>query len=227
VLEALIDASRRFVRRAERWPLALSILALVIATFASWVMARAVDYPAIEAALRHTGLEWLVFLLGVRFAAYAGYTLAHGSTLAGARGSGIPTDTRMKLVAFGASATSFGGGFSLDRRAMQRAGLTPTEASVRVLSLGMLEWATLAPVAWVCALTLLGSRRAHGVVTIPWAIGCRSAHCSPCSRCGGCRLERSSEKDRPRERSATPSRRCRSCRASCAGRCEAARAYSA
>jgi uncharacterized membrane protein YbhN (UPF0104 family) len=171
VLEALIDASGRVVRQTERWPLALSIFALVIATFASWLMARAVGYAAIEAALRHTSLEWLVLLLGARVAAYAGYALAHGSTLAGARGSGIPMDTRMKLVAFGASATSLGGGFSLDRRALERAGLTPKEATVRVLSLGMLEWATLAPVAWVCALTLLGSPHAQAAVTIPWAIG--------------------------------------------------------
>jgi uncharacterized membrane protein YbhN (UPF0104 family) len=80
-------------------------------------------------------------------------------------------DTRMKLVAFGSSATSLGGGFALDRKALQRSGSTPREAIVRVLSLGLLEWATLAPVAWICALTLLGTPRVQDAVTVPWAIG--------------------------------------------------------
>jgi uncharacterized membrane protein YbhN (UPF0104 family) len=168
-LGRVLGAAGRIARWAEGRPLALSVLALVIATFASWIMARAAGYPAIEAAVAHTKLEWLVLLFAARFAAFAGYTLAHGSTLTVREG--IPMDTRMKLVAFGSSATSLSGGFSLDRRAIQRAGATPKEATLRVLSLGALEWATLAPIAWVCASMLLGSRHVQDAVAVPWVIG--------------------------------------------------------
>jgi uncharacterized membrane protein YbhN (UPF0104 family) len=165
----VLDAARRFVTWAERWPLALSILALLIATTVSWLVARAAGYSAIELVTDRFKPEWLALMFGARFAAYAGYTLAHGSTLAGK--AGMPLDTRMKLVAFGSSATSLGGGFALDRRALERAGATPREATVRVMSLGALELATLAPVAWVCALIVLDAPHVQAAVTIPWAIG--------------------------------------------------------
>lgn len=165
----MLDAGRRFVGWAERRPVALSILALVIATTVCWLFARAAGYSAIELVTDRFKPEWLALMFGARFAAYAGYTIAHGSTLTGK--AGIPMDTRMKLVAFGSSATSLGGGFALDRRALQRAGATAREATVRVLSLGALEWATLAPVAWVYALILLGHPRVDEGVTLSWAIG--------------------------------------------------------
>jgi uncharacterized membrane protein YbhN (UPF0104 family) len=167
----VLEAARRFARWTERWPIALSVLALLIATFVSWLMARAAGYSAIELVVDRFKPEWLALVLGARFAAYAGYTLAHTSTLTARRGSGMRMDTRMKLVAFGSSATSLGGGFSLDRRAMERAGATPREATVGVLTLGALEWATLAPVAWVCALLLLDTHNVQKAVTIPWTIG--------------------------------------------------------
>jgi uncharacterized membrane protein YbhN (UPF0104 family) len=40
-----------------------------------------------------------------------------------------------------------------------------------VLNLGALEFATLAPAAWLCALVLLGSPHVQAAVTVPWAIG--------------------------------------------------------
>jgi len=168
-LARVIGLARRCVARAERWPLALSVIALVVATLASWLMARAAGYPAVEAAVDRFNPDWLALVFGARFAAFAGYTLAHGSTLTARED--IPVNRRMKLVAFGASATSLAGGFALDRKALRRAGATAGEATVRVLSLGALEWATLAPVAWICALTLLGTPRVQQRVTIPWAIG--------------------------------------------------------
>lgn len=167
----LAKAARRFAGWSERAPLALSILALLIAAATSWLMASVAGLAAVEAVMSRFKPQWLAIVLGARFAAYAGYALAHGATLAGETGTRIPTNKRLKLVAFGASATSLRGGFSIDRRAMRHAGATQREATVRVLSLGALEWATLAPVAWVCALTLIGTPHVRATVTIPWAVG--------------------------------------------------------
>jgi uncharacterized membrane protein YbhN (UPF0104 family) len=167
----LLGAARAIAAWAERRPLTLSIIALLITALACWLMASFAGYAAVESVLGRFDARWLALVLGARIAAFAGYTLAHASTLTRRRESVIPTTTRMKLVAFGSSATSLGGGFSIDYRAIRRAGATPREAIVRVLSLGALEWATLAPVAWVCALTLLDSPRVQRAVTVPWAIG--------------------------------------------------------
>ena len=166
-----MDRARRLLLWAEQRPLALPLLALLIATGASVAMAGIAGFHAVDSALQRTTPGWLALVLGARLAAYAGYTLAHRATLTPEGRASIPVDARLKLVAFGAAATSLAGGFATDHRAMRGAGASPREATVRVLSLGALEWATLAPVAWICALTLLGAARVQDAVTVPWAVG--------------------------------------------------------
>ena len=159
---------RRWARWLEERPLALSCLALLIAAVASLAMARVVGFNAVGGAIGHTHPGWVALLIGARLAAYAGYAAAHRATLSRQRGPQIPADRTLDVVAFGAGATSLGGGFATDRRAMRGAGASPRQATVRVLGLGALEWATLAPAAWISALTLLGS---HPAVSLPWALG--------------------------------------------------------
>src|SRR2546430_9360394 len=166
-----MDRARRLLVWAEQHPLALPLLALLIATATSVAMASVAGFRAVDSALQRANPAWLGLILGARLAAYAGYALAHRATLTPAGRASIPVDARLKLVAFGAAATSLAGGFATDHRAMRGAGASPREATVRVLSLGALEWATLAPVAWICALTLLGAARVQDAVTVPWAVG--------------------------------------------------------
>ena len=61
------------------------------------------------------------------------------------------------LVAAGFGVFVVGGGFAVDRRALRGLGHSRDQARVRVLGLGALEYAVLAPVAWICALLLLDS----------------------------------------------------------------------
>src|SRR5437588_5218843 len=166
-----MDRARRFLSWVEQRPLALPLLALLIATATSVAMASVAGFHPVDSALQRTTPGWLALVLGARLAAYAGYTLAHRATLTPKGRASIPVDARLKLVAFGAAATSLAGGFATDHRAMRGAGASSREATVRVLSLGALEWATLAPVAWICALTLLGAARVQDAVTVPWAVG--------------------------------------------------------
>ena len=55
------------------------------------------------------------------------------------------------LVATGFGVFVHGGGFALDREALRRAGLSRKDARRRVLGLGALEYAVLAPAAGVAA----------------------------------------------------------------------------
>jgi uncharacterized membrane protein YbhN (UPF0104 family) len=146
-------------------------LALAISTGVSLGMAEVAGLGAVHRVLRNADLLWLALLIGGRVAAYAGYALAHRATLSGGRRGGLAAGESFGLVAYGAAATSLAGGFATDQKAMRGAGVSPREATIRVLSLGALEWITLASAAWICALTLLGDPSVEREVTIPWAVG--------------------------------------------------------
>jgi uncharacterized membrane protein YbhN (UPF0104 family) len=162
---------RRWAAWAERRPWLLSCVALIIATGVSLIMARAAGFRAVGGALRKADPFWLAVLVAGRAGGYAGYTLAHRATLGRGDAHRIPGDTSLKLVAYGAAATSLAGGFATDHKAMRGAGASRRQATVRVLSLGSLEWITLAGAAWISALILLDARRVQSAVTIPWAVG--------------------------------------------------------
>ena len=152
-------------------PAGALLLALSIVAVVSLVMARMAGFHAIGAAMGDVYPEWVALLIGARLAAYAGYAGAHRETLSRRRGPKIPADRNLELVAFGAGATSLGGGFATDRRAMRGAGVSPRQATARVLNLGALEWATLAPAAWISALWLLGSPQVNPAMSVPWVLG--------------------------------------------------------
>jgi voltage-gated potassium channel Kch len=107
----------------------------------------------------------------VRILSYVGYTLAHHRLIGSYESGELETETTAQVVAFGAGATSFRGGFSIDHRALRSMGATSREASVFVIALGMFEYAVLAPAAWVCALLLLNHPHVQGAMTWPWLIG--------------------------------------------------------
>jgi len=157
----------------EGRPVALSCLALAVAAGVSAAMAFAVADPH---AVREAGLDdftapWLGLLVAAQAVSYASYTVAHRWAMM-VRGRGeVTSGTALRMAAYGAAATSLRGGFSLDRRALRGAGASRRHANVRVLALGALEYAVLAPAAWACAVALLGDTHVQKAVTIPWALG--------------------------------------------------------
>lgn len=167
----MLSVLRSRLRRLEEAPLLLSLLAIVIATAVSLVMAHVAGIHAVEGVLDRFQPVWLAPMLGARVLSYAGYLAAHRATLTPGRRRRISADTAIGTVAFGAAATSLGGGFSIDHRVMRSSGASPRMATVKVLNLGALELATLAPAAWICALELLGAPRTQAAVTLPWAVG--------------------------------------------------------
>src|SRR5581483_12514262 len=76
------------------------------------------------------------------------------------------------LVASGFGVFVHGGGFALDREALKRAGLSERESRKRVLGLGALEYAVLAPAALVAAaLVLSRGLPVSASLTVPWIVG--------------------------------------------------------
>jgi uncharacterized membrane protein YbhN (UPF0104 family) len=155
----------------EERPLALACLGLLTAAGVVVGMASVAGFHAVDRVLGRFEPGWLAPLIVAQAVSFFSYTVAHrwAMTLRG-RASVTPSTAR-SMAAYGAAATSLRGGFSVDRRALVGAGTSRRRARVHVLGLGALEYAVLAPAAWVCALTLLGSHHVQRAVSLPWAIG--------------------------------------------------------
>ena len=159
------------LERVEERPVALSCLALAVAGGASAGMAIVAGPNAVREVLEDVAPLWLAVLVAAQVVSYASYTVAHRWAMM-VRGRGeLTSGTVLRMAAYGAGATSLRGGFSIDRRALRGAGASRRRANVRVLGLGVLEYAVLAPAAWACAVLLLGDPHVQKAVTIPWALG--------------------------------------------------------
>jgi uncharacterized membrane protein YbhN (UPF0104 family) len=114
---------------------------------------------------------WLAVALGAELAAYVGYVLAYRALMApGSRRLSLMLTVRLVVAGFGPFVPL--GGFDFDRRALRAVHRSRRRARVQVLRLGVIEYALLAPAAFVCALILLlGYRRASPALTLPWVLG--------------------------------------------------------
>ena len=122
--------------------------------------------------LIHPHWVWLAVGVGGEIVAYLGYTLAYREVARVERGAELEVPQAAALVTTGFGVFIQGGGFALDRAALERAGLSSAEARARVLGLGSLEYAVLAPATAIAALILLiRGERIGQSLTLPWVIG--------------------------------------------------------
>ena len=127
-------------------------------------------------AVRRFDPVWLPVCLAGQIVAYLGYVLAVRAVaqMDGGPRLSLALTTRTVVAGFGVyAATHSSGGFAVDYWALRRSGLARREAIARVLSLGALEYAVLAPAALVSALVLLfGGSRSHAqdAMTLPWLL---------------------------------------------------------
>lgn len=162
-VRALVDA-------LQRRPFLVSAAALAIAVGVAAVMAGVAGPRAVRRVIEHPHPAWLVELAVGQALAYLGYAVAHRAMTRVRDGPEISLGLSLQLVAVGFGPFALGGGFAVDRRALIGLGASPRAATVRVLALGSLEYAALAPAAAVAAITLLGSPHVERALTLPWAI---------------------------------------------------------
>jgi hypothetical protein len=151
-------------------PALLSAVALAVATCAALVMAAIAGVPAVVRVVHHFVPAWIAVIVGGRALCYVGYTLAYRTTMRLRGGPRLSYGQAISLVAAGFGVFVVGGGFAVDRRALRGLGASHQQARIRVLGLGALEYAALAPVAWVCALLLLGAPDVADGLATTWAI---------------------------------------------------------
>jgi uncharacterized membrane protein YbhN (UPF0104 family) len=162
---------RRYLERSYREMALLVMVAAVLAVGASVGVAWAAGFEAVFDRMLHPDLVWLPIAAAGIVPAYAGYISAYRAVteVEGER----PFDWKLSaaVVATGFGAFHVRGGFGVDLEAMHRSGAQPEAARARVLGLGALEYAVLAPATAVAAIYLLvhHTRIAPGM-TLPWAI---------------------------------------------------------
>jgi uncharacterized membrane protein YbhN (UPF0104 family) len=121
--------------------------------------------------LVHPHLIWLPVALVATVASYLGYMLAYRECACAGSGPNLPLTHVGALVAGGFGLFIPRGGFALDIDALELAGLPRREARVRTMSLGTLEYAVLAPVAFAISLLLLANGVHREGVPLSWVVG--------------------------------------------------------
>jgi uncharacterized membrane protein YbhN (UPF0104 family) len=163
-------------RNWNPWPIhRLAFLVTIAATLAAAALiglAWSVGFRQTLGALVHPHWTWLLAAVGGELVAYLGYTVAYREVARFEGGTELEVPKAAALVAAGFGAFVHGGGFALDRTALRRAGLSEHDARRRVLGLGTLEYAVLAPATLVAAvIVLLWHRTISSSLTLPWIIG--------------------------------------------------------
>src|SRR5213593_753585 len=135
-------------------------------------IAWAAGFARVLHELRHFDPIWLPVAFGMELAAYLGYVVAYREVARVEGGPRLGIGRAGAIVAAGFGAFVIRGGFVVDRQALEAAGLEPREARVRVLGLGALEYAVLAPAAALAAVVLLARGSTHPSLgfTLHWAI---------------------------------------------------------
>lgn len=115
---------------------------------------------------------WLPTALGMEMAAYVGYIVAYRELVRVEEGPELGMTRAGAIVAAGFGVFIIRGGFVVDRLALESAGMNPRQARHRVLGLGALEYAVLAPAASVAAMIILARGKSHPSFgfTLPWVI---------------------------------------------------------
>jgi uncharacterized membrane protein YbhN (UPF0104 family) len=165
-------AIRRALGWIERRPVLVLVAPTLLALGAIAGLADLAGAERLDRAARHLHPAWLVLCFGGELVAYAGYVLAVRDT---ARVDNGPTlsfghSIRAVVGGFGVfAATRTNGGFAVDYWALRTAGADREGAVARVLALGALEYAVLAPAALCAAIALLVDGEGVSLgLTLPW-----------------------------------------------------------
>ncbi len=160
------------MRRLRSHPVQMTLLAFALAIAAVAAVALVDGFSAFRHAWTHLHVGWLALVLGGELLAIPAYAGLYRKVAELEGGPHTPSPLLLRLVIAGFGPFAPDGGFALDKRALHALEEDEHSATVRVLGLGALEWAVLAPAAWVAAIVLLatGDPRPMPSLLWPWVI---------------------------------------------------------
>jgi uncharacterized membrane protein YbhN (UPF0104 family) len=152
-------------------PVVLSAVATGIAAIAVLLLARATGVDKVGKAFDHVELPWIGLIAAAELVAYPAYMVAYRSVaqVHGHAALALPLVARVVIAGFGPF--TIGGGFGIDKQALHALHEDEHSARVRVMALGTLEWAVLAPTTCVVSIILL-AQGADIMASLlwPWAL---------------------------------------------------------
>jgi uncharacterized membrane protein YbhN (UPF0104 family) len=153
-------------------PVVASAVATGIAAIAVLAIAELTKADAVGRAFANVQPAWIVLIAVAELLTYPAYVIAYRAVarMHGHAPLALPLVARVVVAGFGPFSIS--GGFGLDKQALEALHEDEHSARVRVVALGVLEWAVLAPIAWVTSVVFLATG-ANIMPTLlwPWAIG--------------------------------------------------------
>lgn len=160
------------MRRLHARPIQVTVLALLVAGAAVVALAAAVGFRAFADAFSNLHLAWLPVTAIAALLAVPAYVLPHRVVARLEGGPRIPLGPVACVVMAGFGPAAAAGGFVLDKWTLHALEGDERRATERVLGLGALEWALLAPAAWISAVLLLldDDPRPMASLLWPWAI---------------------------------------------------------
>lgn len=155
--------------RAESLVFVLASTGIALGTL--FAVAWVAGFEHVLHVMQRVDPVWFASAFGAQIVAYFGYVLAYREVARVEEGCDLSTRSVVATVAAGFGSFVARGGFAVDVHAFKQAGLTDSQVRVRVLGLGALEYALLAPAACVVAIQLLADGHSPSLgLTLPWAI---------------------------------------------------------
>jgi len=147
-------------------------MASLLALATLFALSEVAGFERVWNRLQHVNPIWFAVAFGAEVVAYLGYVLGYRELARVDEGPKMDHGRAAAAVAAGFGPFVTGGGFAVDLHAFKLAGVTDREARVRVLGLGALEYATLAPAACIASIQLLaaGAHTPTMGLTLPWAV---------------------------------------------------------
>lgn len=160
------------MQRLRAHPFLMTALAIAIAIAAVALVAVVNGFSAFTHAWSNLHFGWLVLAALAELLAVPAYVFCYRTVAQLEGGPRTPIPLLMRLVVAGFGPFAPDGGFALDKRALQAIEDDEESATIRVLGLGALEWALLAPATWITAVVLLatGDPRPMPSLLWPWVI---------------------------------------------------------
>jgi uncharacterized membrane protein YbhN (UPF0104 family) len=164
--------TRTHLEHGRRALAAFVIGAGVLSLAALVGVASSAGFDSVYDRLIRVDGTWLLVAAAGELIAYLGYIAAYREVARVEKGPEIPAGDAAALVSTGFGPFVMQGGFSVDLHAFRDYGVSNRDARVRVLGLGALEYALLAPAACIASIFLLaqGVHHPNAGITLPWAI---------------------------------------------------------
>jgi uncharacterized membrane protein YbhN (UPF0104 family) len=153
-----------------------SLAAIVIRALTLLLIIKVAGPQAVGHSFAHLHPMWIWVVAAAELLTYPAYLLAYHSVAQLGQYGPLSKLTMAWIVVAGFGPVALSGGFGVDKSALLAIEGDEASAQVRVGAMASMEWAVLAPVAWLVAVLLVVTGTSvSGSLLWPWIIGTPAA----------------------------------------------------